>query len=102
MDLKTKKSKLVRGQEAPEDDDQYDKIMKYNDFYMIEMCIRDSWYVVRSKIPTAWIPEWEMARVTIIKYRHRNWQWMERSMEKVRMHYQKKWHRIHRKNMKKD
>ena len=26
------------------------------------------WYVVRSKIPTAWIPEWEMARVTIIKY----------------------------------
>ena len=44
----------------------------------------------------------EMARVTIIKYRHRNWQWMERSMEKVRMHYQKKWHRIHRKNMKKD
>ena len=36
MDLKTKKSKLVRGQEAPEDDDQYDKIMKYNDFYMID------------------------------------------------------------------
>ena len=36
MDLKTKKSKLVRGQEAPEDDDQYDKIMRYNDFYMID------------------------------------------------------------------
>lgn len=36
MDLKTKKPKLVRGQEAPEDDDQYDKIMKYNDFYMID------------------------------------------------------------------
>lgn len=35
MDLKTKKSKLVRGQEAPEDD-QYDKIMRYNDFYMID------------------------------------------------------------------
>lgn len=36
MDLKTKKSKLVRGQEASEDDDQYDKIMRYNDFYMID------------------------------------------------------------------
>lgn len=36
MDLKTKKSKLVRGQEAPEDDDQYGKIMRYNNFYMID------------------------------------------------------------------
>ena len=37
MDLKTKKSKLVRGQEASEDDDQYDKIMRYNDLYMSDV-----------------------------------------------------------------
>lgn len=36
LNLETKKSRIVRGEEAPENEKKYDEIMRYNNFYLID------------------------------------------------------------------